>query len=473
MKNSKLNRGLLRGVTGIAARIPDRTFLSLVKPQVDLIQYPDARDFINLLLLNFKHQYSRLAPTVRKRFVENLFGNAMLFASGKITSFTQSYGFVPPSLTVISPTFRCNLKCYGCYSANYAQNDVLDFDTIDRILTEGKEYGMYFAVITGGEPFIRRDMMKIFDKHSDMVFQVYTNGVYIEKDGLAKDIVRLGNIIPCFSVEGYEEQTDARRGKGVFRTVMSLMDELNALGGLYGYSATATRENNELIVSDEFVDFFEKKGCYVGWYFNYMPVGRSPALDLMPTPQQRDYRGKRIRELRKTRQLPIVDFWMDGTVAGSQGHACLAGGRGYFHVTASGDVDPCVFVQYHTDNILNKKVIDVLRSPFFTAIRKRQEEYTNLLRPCMVIDRPQVLRDVVASNGAVPSQGGGWDTVTTLGPQLDAYAREYEKIATQIWDNEYKGPKETGTEHHIGQGTAEEYVKLFGDRVKRKKTAVV
>ena len=473
MKDTKLSRTLLHGLTNVAAHIPDSLFLSMVKPQVDLIQYPDARNFINLLLLNFKRQYKRLAPAVKKRFVENLFGNAMLFSSDKIHSFTDTYGFIPPSLTVISPTFRCNLKCYGCYSANYAQNDVLDFDTIDRILTEGKEYGMYFAVITGGEPFIRRDMMKIFEKHNDMIFQVYTNGVYIEKYDLAKDIVNLGNIIPCFSVEGFAEQTDARRGKGVFQTVMALMDELHSLGGLYGFSATATRENNELIVSDEFVDFFEKKECFVGWYFNYMPIGRSPAIDLMPTPQQRNYRGERIRTLRKMRQLPIIDFWMDGTVAGSQGHACLAGGRGYLHVTASGDVDPCVFVQYHTDNILNKKIIDVLRSPFFTAIRKRQEEYTNLLRPCMVIDRPQVLRDVVAQNGAVPSQGGGWDTVTTLGPELDAYAREYEKIATPIWDNEYKGPKETGTEHHIGEGTAEEYMKMFGDRVKRKKTAAV
>ena len=246
------------------------------------------------------------------------------------------------------------------------------------------------------------------------------------------------------------------------------MDELHSLGGLYGFSATATRENNELIVSDEFVDFFEKKECFVGWYFNYMPIGRSPAIDLMPTPQQRHFRGERIRSLRKTRQLPIVDFWMDGTVAGSQGHACLAGGRGYFHVTASGHVDPCVFVQYHTDSIMDKKVIDILRSPLFTTIRKRQEEYTNLLRPCMVIDRPQVLRDVVASTGAVPSQGGGWETVTTLGPLLDEYAREYEKIATPLWDTEYKGPKETGTEHHIGNGTAEDYINMFGDKVKKK-----
>ncbi|MCL5278249.1 MAG: radical SAM protein, partial [Deltaproteobacteria bacterium] len=269
MKDTSFNRRLLRGLTGIATRIPDRMFLSMVKPQVDLIKYPDARDFINLLLLNFKHRYRHLAPSVRKRFVENLFGNAMLFASEKIDAFTKTYGFIPPSLPVISPTFRCNLKCYGCYSANYAQDDVLDSDTIDRVLTEGKEYGMYFAVITGGEPFIRRDMMKMFEKHSDMIFQVYTNGVYIKKDNLVRDIVSLGNVIPCFSVEGFEEQTDARRGKGVFDTVVSLMDELRSLGGLYGYSATATRENNELIVSDEFVDFFEKRGCYVGWYFNY------------------------------------------------------------------------------------------------------------------------------------------------------------------------------------------------------------
>ncbi len=89
-KSTKLTRTLLHGVSDLATRMPDRTCLSLVAPQVDGIRYPDAREFINLLLLNFKHQYKRFAPTVKKRFVENLFGNAMLSAPEKINAFIKT-----------------------------------------------------------------------------------------------------------------------------------------------------------------------------------------------------------------------------------------------------------------------------------------------------------------------------------------------------------------------------------------------
>lgn len=460
-ENTRINRVLLDTASRIACHLPDGLLTRIVEPKLRDIRYPEGRDFVKLIILNLKKQINRVAPSVREKMIQNLFGNYMLFSTEKRNRFIKEHGFEPPLLTVISPTFRCNLKCYGCYSANYSKQDVLDFDTIDRILTEQKEYGMYFSVITGGEPFIRDDMMKIFEKHNDMIFQVYTNGMYIKKKNLAKEIVRLGNIIPCFSVEGFNEETNLRRGEGVFETVIELMDELYRLGGLYGISVTVTKENNDLVVSDEFIDFFLKKGCFIVWYFNYMPVGRSPDLDLMSTPEQRSWRRKRIIELRKTKKLLLADFWNDGPLVGG----CLSGGRVYLHITASGEVDPCVFAQYHTDTILNKRLIDIIKSPFFTEIRRRQKEMKNRLRPCMIIDRPQVLREVVARTGARPSQGGGWDTITRLAPALDAYARRYAEITEEAWEKEYGEEREKGTEHHIGNGNAEEYAAMFADRI--------
>lgn len=455
--DTKLNRILLNVASEIACHLPDGVLTKLAEPKLKEIKYPEGREFVKLIILNLKKQINRVAPSVRKCMINNLFGNYMLFSTEKRNRFIAEHGFEPPLLTVISPTFRCNLKCYGCYSANYSKQDVLDFDTIDRVLTEGKEYGMYFAVITGGEPFIRDDMMKIFEKHNDMVFQVYTNGVYIKKKNLTKDIVKLGNIIPCFSVEGFEELTDKRRGEGVFSTVVELMDELYKLGGLYGFSVTVTRENNDLVVSDKFIDFFVKKGCFIGWYFNYMPVGRAPDVELMTTPEQRNFRRKRIIELRRTKKLLIADFWNDGPLVGG----CLSGGRVYLHITASGEVDPCVFAQFHTDTILNRRLIDIIKSPFFMEIRRRQKEMKNRLRPCMIIDRPQVLRDVVALSGAKASQGGGWDTITKLAPALDEYAKKYAEITEDAWEKEYGEKREENTEHHIGKGTVDDYFRGF------------
>ena len=62
-------------------------------------------------------------------------------------------GFYPPSTVVISPTMKCDLKCYGCYAGDYGKSLELSLDELDSILMQMKEMGIYFAVISGGEPF--------------------------------------------------------------------------------------------------------------------------------------------------------------------------------------------------------------------------------------------------------------------------------------------------------------------------------
>ncbi len=73
----------------------------------------------------------------------------------------------------------------------------------------------------------------------------------------------------------------------------------------------------------------------------------------------------------------------------------------------------------------------------------------NQLRPCMIIDRPQVLRDNVHVGGAHASQKGGEATVTTLAKELNAYAAEYARLADEAWTRDYGREKEKGTEHHL------------------------
>jgi len=71
-----------------------------------------------------------------------------------------------------------------------------------------------------------------------------------------------------------------------------------------------------LITSDEFIDFYAGKGCFIGWYFNYIPIGRKPDIDLMPTPQQRVDRWKRMRAVRMYKPVVLADFWCDGSLVG-------------------------------------------------------------------------------------------------------------------------------------------------------------
>jgi len=355
---------------------------------------------------------------------------------------------------------KCNLKCYGCYSANYRKKDILNARTIDRIFREGKEIGMYYVVVSGGEPFLRDDLLELYKEHDDMYFMVYTNATIIKRKNLVPKLAELGNVFPCISVEGFEKETDERRGKGVFRTVLDVMKQMKESGMLFGFSATCTKENNDLILSDEFIDFYISQGCFLGWYFMYMPVGRKPDISLLSTPEQRVWRRKRMLEIRRSKPILLADFWNDGPLVGG----CLSGGRVYFHIAADGQVDPCVFAQFSVDSIIDKSIIDVLHSPYFVEIRRRQKEMHNKLRPCMVIDRPQVFRDCVHAGGARASQRGGEATVTTLARALNDYARRYAELADEAWITEFGQERETGTEHHLE-------LKIYGCENGRTKTA--
>ena len=427
----------IKSVIKVLPRISDERWLSLVKGRVYKLKKKEERDFLENLLVNLKKGSERMSPEVRNKVVRNLINNAMIQGQPKRKAFAEKYGINPPNHLVISPTMKCNLRCYGCYAWEYSKKDDLPYDVCNRIIDEANDIGMYFFVITGGEPFVWENFYDFLERHNDSFFQIYTNGTQID-DKVAKKLSELGNAVPCISIEGFEKETAERRGKETWGKIMNAMDAMKEHGVLFGYSVTATRDNNELVVSDEFVDFFIEKGCFVGWYFNYIPIGREPDLDIMPTPEQRDYRRKRILEIRKTRNIIVADFWNDGHLV----NGCMAGGKNYLHINVNGDVEPCVFVHFAADNIKEKSLPEVITSPFFMAFRKRQPFTDNHLRPCSIIDNPQVLRDIVAETGAYPTHSGAETIVTSLAKQIDAYSCAYKKIADKAWEEEYTTDEE-------------------------------
>lgn len=378
-----------------------------------------------------KDVIARLSPRVRDRLIRNLFINALLSGINTRKQILDEEGWQPPQFIVISPTSRCNLKCPGCYAGEYDQEEGLPAELIDRILAECKELGMYFNTMSGGEVLLRTDIFDIWRRHDDMYFQFYTNGTAINERA-ADRLAELGNVAPMVSLEGYEAETDARRGKGTFAKVMRAFDLMKERGMVFGASLTVTRSNIEILGSNEFVDMCIDKGCMVLWYFQYIPIGRCPSIDFMPTAAQRDWLRRRVRELRDSRPIFIGDFWNDGPYV----HGCIAGGREYLHINARGDVEPCVFCHFAVDNIHTTSLRDAINSPFMKRIRSRQPYRENLLTPCMLIDAPDVLRSVVSEFDARPTCEGAEELVTRLAAPLDRYAEEYRTYADPAWEEE-------------------------------------
>jgi len=378
-----------------------------------------------------KRLAKQTSPHIRKRIINNLLINEYMQGSQKREQLRKQ-SLAAPEAYLISPTMRCNLRCPGCYAATYSQKDDLELNVIDRVISEGEELGMFWVTILGGEPFIRKDMWEIYARHEDVFFQVFTNGTLVDKEA-ARNLAKVGNVLVIFSVEGFEGETDARRGKGVFRRVMQAMDDLREAGVPFGFSSMITRRNVETIISDEFNDMLIEKGCLVGWHFLYIPVGLNPDVSLVPTGEQRELmRKKGAQRIRNEKPMFVIDFWNDAPYVGG----CIAGGRSYFHINSRGDVEPCIFVHMAVDNVKQKNLKDVINSPYFKAIRKRQPYSDNLLRPCMIIDHPHVLRGLCAECKPYPTDGPVCGFITTLAGDLDKYSNDAARVLDPVWEHE-------------------------------------
>ena len=398
----------------------------------------------------------------RRKLVENLIFNWGV-TGRHIRSQLAHEDIWAPSLVVISPTMRCNLRCTGCYSGLYSKDGELSEQELDNILAECRSIGVYFVVVSGGEPYLMKDVwLRLFKKHNDMYFLTYTNGTLLDAQTV-RALARLGNVAPAISVEGFEEQTDRRRGHGVYAKIMKAMDLLKAEGVIFGISVTYTRENVDLITTNEFVQYYINKGAIFAWFFMFMPVGKDPLLELVPTPEQRVYCGDRIAALRKKHPLFMADFWNDGPAVSG----CLAGGRQYLHILNSGRIEPCVFAHFGVDNIREVSILEAVNSPFFNAIRREfpYNDIANLKRPCMIIDNPQVLRKVVSEH-LVP-QGHRHSEDIIHDPEvvewIDGYAERLKDLTDPGWLKSIEDPNYRWYKH------GREYQELFrnSDRSRR------
>lgn len=338
-----------------------------------------------------------------------------------------------PFVILISPSMRCNLRCKGCYAADYSKEQGLSFEEVDRIVGEARDLGVHYMIVLGGEPFFVDFMYKIYEKYDDVMFTPFTNGTLFN-DEVAERLAKLGNVMPMFSLEGFEEETDRRRGKGTFKKVMNGMDLLRERGIPFGVSSATSTHNMEKVSSDEFIDMLTKKGARMSWYFIYMPVGENPNVDDMLTPEQRIELGRRTRKIRTTKPYFTIDFFNDAPYVGG----CIAG-KYYCHINSNGDVEPCIFAHISVDNVRDKSLIDIFRGSMFKELRHRQPYNENMLRPCMMIDNTNVIREVAEKVGAHATEGSAEAMLhdKEFQAKLDKLANDFKPVADAAWKEDF------------------------------------
>ena len=370
-----------------------------------------------------------VAPSFQKKFLTNLMLNAGFFSITARKRVQEREGCSIPWAILMDPTESCNLHCKGCWAADYEKAASMDLGLLDRIIREGKALGIYLYIYSGGEPLVRtQDILTLAERHSDCVFLAFSNATLVDED-FAEESRRLGNIVLAISIEGFETETDMRRGEGTFRATARAMEILKNRGVPFGFSTCYHRYNTEIVGSPEYIDSMVEKGCRFGWYFTYMPLGKDARPDFIATPDQREFMYRQVRKLRNSKPIFLMDFWNDGEFT----EGCIAGGRRYIHINAFGDVEPCAFIHYSNVNIRDTPLLDALKSPIFREYAARQPFNENHLRPCPLLDNPGALVDIVKASGAHSTQSPEEEDAGTLADKCRDAAGSWSIRADALW----------------------------------------
>ena len=383
-------------VAGSSIQVNGDAYRNLIKDENSALSR-----YINRALDEVDHNVLRTT-------VLNFGFEAMLNGTMTIRKMREVHQCNIPWLILMDPTSACNLHCTGCWAAEYGNKLNLTYEELAGVVRQGRDLGVYFYMFTGGEPLVRkRDIIRLCGEFNDCQFLAFTNGTLVD-EAFCADMKRVGNLMLAISLEGDPEVNDLRRGQGVYGKVMHAMDLLKANGLIFGTSICYTSKNCMSVTSPEFVKLMVDKGCRYAMYFHYMPVGNEASVDLLPTPEQRMY--------------------LKG--------GCIAGGRNYFHINANGDAEPCVFIHYSNANIRTHTLLEILKSPLFMAYRDNQPFNENHLRPCPMLENPEILQKMVAQTGARSTDLQSPESAEHLCGKCREYAENWKPCAEKLWAEE-------------------------------------
>ena len=314
--------------------------------------------------------------------------------AAKLRAGWAERGVQVPPFIIFSVTKRCNLSCRGCYSRTLHDSggEEMDVQEMRNLIREAGELGVSIILLAGGEPLLRPDIFSLAMEFKDTLFPLFTNGLLID-DEIAEQLKQARNVIPVISMEGYEPDTDERRGKGVHKALDGIIARLNENKVLFGVSITVTTSNFATITGEDFIADLVSRNCRVFFFVEYIPV-------------QKGTEDLEIDAERRREMLNILDSYAKRfpglfiAFPGDEGNfgGCLSAGRGFVHVSPTGDLEPCPFAPYSDCNLKEMSLREALGSEFLRTIRENREKLNEDRGGCALWEERDWVRSLLVHN---------------------------------------------------------------------------
>jgi MoaA/NifB/PqqE/SkfB family radical SAM enzyme len=255
-----------------------------------------------------------------------------------------------PSHAQIGITDACPQNCGYCYTRG-REGVVMDTETILASIRELKSMGVFWIGLTGGEPLLNRDIVRIVREiGNDCSAKLFTTGSNLTET-LAADLKDAGLFYVSVSLDHREESAhDHIRGRrGAFRTALRALEIFKRLGGMH--VSVSTVLSGEMLHTgrvEEFLTFVKQLEVDEAWLSEAKPSAHAGwKNDLVITePERQDL----IRLQDRWNKKPGLTVNYLGHFEDSRHFGCTAGNKMVF-IDPFGEVSPCVFIPMTFGNV--------------------------------------------------------------------------------------------------------------------------
>jgi MoaA/NifB/PqqE/SkfB family radical SAM enzyme len=300
-----------------------------------------------------------------------------------------------PPFLFISVISSCQLRCQGCWVDVEGPRHYIDLETMNRVVTDAKRHGNSYFGILGGEPFLHPQLFDILAAHPDCYFQIFTNGQLIT-DAVARELRKLGNATPLVSVEGNTVVSDERRGRSdVYSKTLAGIESCRRNRLITGVATSVCQTNIDDLVSESWLRRLIELGVHYVWFHTYRVIGPNASPQLALRPEQVVAVRRFMVKMRARLPIAIVDAYWD-----DRGEALCPMATGVsHHISPYGDVEPCPIIQFARETIRDgPSIYDIMTQSEF--LRDFRETAARTTRGCIVLERPDPVRDLVSRHGA-------------------------------------------------------------------------
>jgi MoaA/NifB/PqqE/SkfB family radical SAM enzyme len=172
------------------------------------------------------------------------------------------------------------------------------------------------------------------------------------------------------------------------------MAELKRAGVFFSLSFTVTRTNFPTVTNPEFLQHAVEAGCRLFLHLEYTPI-RQGTDEWVITDTQRQSMKELVASFRS--QFPAVFIavpWDEEEQGG-----CLAAGRGFVHISARGDLEPCPFAPWSDTNVAKVPLREALGSRFLRLMRENHEQFAETEGGCALWKNRKAVESLLSRTG--------------------------------------------------------------------------